>query len=254
MIVSGHQHLNVSSIDEHKRFFIDTLGGRSITAGTSSIAGVRFPNVLILLREQRPAGGTKGTTVNHVAFGVPDIRSIVATVKAAGYSMVTRAEVPPSLDVHDDLCYMADQQTHVAFTMAPDATKVEFIEVVAQSVPIAFHHIHFAAPNVADMKAWYVGELGAKPGKRGNFEAADLSGINLTYSAAATPVVGTRGRAIDHIGFEVNNLEGLCAKLEKRGIKLDRPFTRIASINASTAFITDPWGTHIELTEGLTGS
>jgi hypothetical protein len=31
------------------------------------------------------------------------------------------------------------------------------------------------------MKVWYVRVFDAKPGKRGNFEAADMPGVNLTF-------------------------------------------------------------------------
>ena len=34
-IVYGHHHLNVTSIDAHKRFWVDTLGGRAVKVGTS---------------------------------------------------------------------------------------------------------------------------------------------------------------------------------------------------------------------------
>jgi hypothetical protein len=144
---------------------------------------------------------------------------------------------------------MADQSTFVAFTMAPDDSKVEFIEIKAQPSPIALHHIHFAGPQVPEMKAWYVQVLDAKPGKRGNFEAADLPGVNLTYSPSPSPVVGTRGRVLDHIGFEVRGVMALGKKLESQGMSVERPLNRAAG--AESIFITDPWGTYIELTEEL---
>ena len=71
-----------------------------------------------------------------------------------------------------------------------------------------------AATFVPDMKAWYVKVFGAKPGMRGSFQAADLPGVNLTYSPSPDAVVGTQGRSLDHIGFEVKNLEAFCKKLE----------------------------------------
>ena len=55
---------------------------------------------------------------------------------------------------------------------------------------------------------------------------------------------------LDHIGFEVTNLEAFCKKLEAAGIKFDRPYGKLAS-GFGLAFLTDPWGTYIELTEGL---
>ncbi len=51
-IVYGHHHLAVTSIDEHKRFWVDTLGGELVTFGTSEI--VKFPNVLVFMREGEP--------------------------------------------------------------------------------------------------------------------------------------------------------------------------------------------------------
>ena len=66
-----------------------------------------------------------------------------------------------------------------------------------------------------------------------------------------TPTVGTTGRALDHIGFEIKNLEAFTKKLEADGIKLDRPYTKVPALGIAIAFIKDPWGTNIELTEGL---
>jgi len=251
MQMYGHHHLNVTSVDAHRKFFVDTLGGASVDGRSAPDAIVGFPNVLIFLREQPPTGGTKGTTVNHFAFGVPDIRQMVDRVKAAGWPIVTRAETAPTQEVKDDLAYMVDQQTDVAFTMAPDDTKVEFIEIRNQATPIALHHVHFMTPQVAEMKAWYVRVFGATPGQRGKFEAADMPGVNLTYSPSPVPVVGTRGRALDHIGFEIKDLEAFCGKLEATGMRLDRPYTMKSALSVASAFLTDPWGTYIGLTEGL---
>jgi hypothetical protein len=58
-------------------------------------------------------------------------------------------------------------------------------------------------------------------------------------------------RSLDHIGFEVKNLEEFCKKLEAAGQKFDRPYTRLPNSTTAIAFLTDPWGTYIELTENL---
>ena len=160
-IVYGHHHLTVTSIDAHKKFWVDTLGGELVTVGNLEI--VRFPNVLVFMREAVPTGGTKGTTVNHIGFSVPSTRSVVEKVRGAGYPIVTREELPPALVVDDGLAHIADQDTYIAYTMAPDDVKVEFVEDRAQTQPIALHHIHFAGP-VDEMKAWYVTTFNALPG------------------------------------------------------------------------------------------
>jgi catechol 2,3-dioxygenase-like lactoylglutathione lyase family enzyme len=249
-IAYGHHHVNVTSVDAHKKFWVAALGGTPVKVGSSPAEIVKFPNVLVFLTARAPGGGTKGTTVNHVGFETPDIRKAVDRLKAAGFAMVTAAEVPPTYTVKDDLGQRPGGNV-IAFVMGPDETKVELIENKAVKHPIVMHHVHFAARDVPAMKAWYVETFGARPGTRAGFEAADLPGVNLTFSEAPDTLVGTRGRALDHIGFEVRNLEQFCQQLEGRGIKLDRPYTKVPALNIAIAFLTDPWGTYIELTEGL---
>jgi hypothetical protein len=48
----------------------------------------------------------------------------------------------------------------------------------------------------------------------------------------------------------VRNLEAFCKKLEARGITFDIPFREVPSIQLKIAYITDPSGVYIELTEG----
>jgi hypothetical protein len=64
-------------------------------------------------------------------------------------------------------------------------------------------------------------------------------------------VVGTNGRVIDHIGFEVKGLEAFLERLEAKGTKPTVSYRRIDALDIAIAFVTDPWGTRIELSEGL---
>ena len=70
-------------------------------------------------------------------------------------------------------------------------------------------------------------------------------------SSGQTPT--TAGRVIDHVGFEVRDLEAFCKKLEGKGIKLTQAYRKGSPLgaNVATAMLVDPWGTVIELTEGL---
>ena len=145
----------------------------------------------------------------------------------------------------------SDATTSIAFALGPDDVKVELLENKQQTVPITLHHIHFFGQQNAEMRAWYAKVFGAKPREAPNFLVADLPGVALNFSASPTPVVGTKGRAVDHIGFEVKNLEAFCKRLEEMGIKLDTPYRNVPAVGLALAFITDPWGTSIELNEGL---
>ncbi len=246
-VVYGHHHINGTNLAEHKRFWESALGGEPAMFGQSEI--YRFPNVLVFVRERAPEGGTIGTTVNHIGFKVPSVRAALARVRAQGFPIVTRQELPAAVTVTDNVAYIENQDTYIAFVMAPDGVKVELVEARDQEDPIALHHIHFAG-DVEAMKAWYVETFGAAPGMRGSFQAADLPGVNLTYSPGAD-LQGTEGRSLDHIGFEVENLEEFCRELEAKGITFDRPYQELEQLGIAIAFFTDPFGTYIELTEGL---
>jgi catechol 2,3-dioxygenase-like lactoylglutathione lyase family enzyme len=249
-VAYGHHHLNVTDLAAHRKFWVDALGGTPVIIGTSKAERVKFRNVLVFFSEQKPTGGTKGSVVNHVGFEVPNLRAAIDKLKAAGFPMATAGEAPSTMPVKDDIA-TNPSGSKLAFVLGPDETKVELIENTA--VPaIVMHHIHWAAPDVAAMKTWYVQMFGARPGMRGTFEAGDLPGVNLTFGGAAgATVVPTKGRSLDHIGFEVRNLEQLVKDLEAKGVKFDRPYTKVPALGIAIAFLTDPWGTYIELTEGL---
>lgn len=248
-VIYGHHHINVSNLAEHRKFWVDTLGGTPVPIGNLEV--VKFNNVLVFIREQIPTGGTKGTTVNHIGFSVPSLRATLDKASAAGYPVVTKQEVPPTYTVSEGIAYNEVQKAHLAFVMAPDDIKIEFVEDTALTTPVRLHHIHFTTHDVAAMQAWYAKYLQAIPGMRGNFQAADLPGVNLTFSPADSEPAGTEGRSLDHIGFEVDDLQAFCAELERQGVELDMPYTEVESLGIAIAFFTDPFGTYIELTEGL---
>lgn len=252
-VVYGHHHLNTINIDAQKKFFVDTLGGTLIKVGTNNTEIVKFPNVYIFFRVvPSPPGGSRGTTANHIGFSVPDLRAMVEKLKANGYQMITNTEATPDRIVKDDIAASPQPGgASIAFVQGPDALKVELVEVKQQPIPITLHHVHFFSPANTEMQAWYVKTFGATSRVGGAFPAAILPGVTLNFSASPTPVVGTQGRVLDHIGFEVKNLEEFTRKLEAQGIKLAVPYRKVPALGIAIAFFTDPWGTYIELTEGL---
>lgn len=254
-VAYGHHHVSVTSIEEHRKFFVETLGGTAMKVGTNNTEIVKFPNVLIFFRMQKPTGGSKGTTADHIGFSVPDLRAAVTKVKAGGYKMITSTEAPAGRVIKDDIAAPAQPGgASIAFVMGPDENKVELVEAPQQKAPIQLHHIHLFGPQNTEMQAWYGKVFGAKPRPAtpgAVFVSSELPGVILNFTPAQSPVVGTPGRAVDHIGFEVKNLEAFTQKLESAGIKLSRPYTKVAALDIAIAFVTDPWGTSIELTEGL---
>jgi len=235
-IVYGHHHIAASDIPAHLKFFADTLGGTRIKFGPQQVDVVKFPNVFIFFRNQKPTGGSEGTTVNHIGFSVSNLRQALERVGNGGYAI--------SL-INEPVLTNAPQPNH-AFVIGPDDVLVELIENNEQPAPIALHSVQFVGP--IEMRDWYVKVFGAKPLPG---PAAGLPGVVLKFSRSRDPVAGTTGRSIEHIGFEVKDLEAFCKKLEAMGIKLNVTYRKSEAFGLGIAFVTDPWGTSIELNEGL---
>jgi catechol 2,3-dioxygenase-like lactoylglutathione lyase family enzyme len=230
-VVMGHVHLNVSDVDAHMKFWT-ALGGKPVHNGQLQM--MEFPGVFVILRSQKPTAGTVGSTINHFGFLVKHMQDWLPKWQAAGLKMEPQT-----------------RPTQV-YLDGPDDVRVEILEDTTIDVPLKMHHVHFFVPDPLTVQAWYAKTFGAVPGKRGPFDAADLPGVNLTFSKADAPTAPTIGRSVDHIGFEVKGLEAFVKKLEASGITFDRPYQKSqASPTTSIAFLTDPWGTQVELTENL---
>ena len=253
-VIYGHHHFNTTDMAAQRRFFVDTLGGTSAKIGTNNTEVIEFPNVFLFFRPmQQPTGGTIGSTVNHVGFSVPDLKPVVAKLKANGFKMITSQSVAATVKITDDIA-AASPTTNIAFTLGPEDIKVELVEVKTQKAPIQLHHVHFFGEHRDEMQAWYAKVFGAtaNPANPASaFVTDQLPGVILSFSPSQTPVVPTQGRALDHIGFEIKNLEAFTKKLEADGIPLTVSYRKVDALNLSIAFIKDPWGTNIEMTEGL---
>ena len=144
-----------------------------------------------------------------------------------------------------------DAATNLTFTPdAGPATGIALRHRQPVGKPIAFHHIHLYLPDaaaVAAAKAWYSSWFGGVPGKRAQYDAVDLPGVNLNFSVGPRPVVPTKGRTLDHLALEVRGLETFCARLSRENVTFERPCQVRAGRRSAT--IVDPWGASIELTE-----
>lgn len=235
-VTMGHWHLNTRDLAATKGLFV-TLGGTALRIDDTDVVRFRGVDVYLHLDGEAPppAGGTVGTVVNHVGFTVPDIQRAAEEWKARG------VPVQPGDTGRVDQLWIT----------TPDQVRIEILVNPGQVLPIQNHHVHFWLPqeDIAEMQAWYARVLGAEPGMRGRFPAADLPGVNLSFAPIGERGAGTRGRALDHIGFRVENLAEFVTELEASGIELDRPYRRNPRTGGGSAFLYDPWGTYIELTD-----
>ncbi len=236
-ITMGHVHLNVKDVDVQKKFWIEQFGATPLINEKPQLPGVKVPGMLILFYKKEPAHGTEGTSLDHFGFKVHNLADMEKSLRAAGF------------EVGKD--FKGTEGFQNTYVTGPDNLKIELQEDTTLPVRAATNHLHYLITDPMTLRSWYVDKLGLTATERGAYKTANASAQNLTFGVSKTPTTGTKGGVIDHIGFEVKDLEAYCKKLEAEGIKFDLPYRKIPSLGLAIAFITDPQGVYIELTEGL---
>ena len=228
----GHVHLNVRDMEAHQRFWT-AVGG--ISVNNEKLVMMQFPGIYVILRKQDAPGGSAGSIVNHFGLHVQNLDEWLPKWKAANLKIET-GNNPRQL-----------------YLIAPDDVRLEIIEDTSLSTPVAMHHIHLWVQDPLAAQTWYVKNFGAVAGKRNQFETANVPGAEITFAKQDQAQAPTKGRSIDHIGFEVKNIDEFVKRLETAGVPSETQSR--TSANASKlriAYVMDPWGTYIELTQGLT--
>lgn len=214
--------------------WVDIMGA---TVGQSSPNRTFYilPKVVVIVEKGNPTAGTEGSIVNHVGFRVRDIKDILAKVEAQHFTVQV---VNPNRDNPNQIFFVGPDNLRVELLAGPNLT------TVAEN-----HQVHFFTPDIDGMSKWYIDHFGATPQSFGKVKLANLPGVTLIFSPTETAVTGTKGRALDHISLEVKDLESFLKDLEASGVKLDTPYRKIPQTGMGVAFLTDPWGTRVELTE-----
>ena len=222
----------VGDPEEHKKIWVGVLGAEVVHAGALEM--LKLPGIFIVIGKARtpPTEGSEGSTVNHVGLAVQNLEEIKKRLIAANVTFAT------------------DNPRVAVF---PDKVRVELAEDTTLKVPVAFHHIHLASPDQEKLRAWYVKTFGATAGTRGTFLAAFIPGGEVDFRKSDVAQAPTKGRSLDHIGFEVKGLEAFCQKLAADGITFEMAYRDVPQIGLKIAFLVDPEGTRIELTEGMAG-
>jgi catechol 2,3-dioxygenase-like lactoylglutathione lyase family enzyme len=237
-VAMGHVHLNVRDVEAQKKFWIGLFSAAPLKKET--LAGVKLPGMLILFEERVPSGPSEGSMMDHFGLKVPNLAAALERCRAAQCAVQRE--------------FKGTEGFPNAYLIGPDGVKIELQQDTALQAPAIAYHLHYTSPvgGQIALRDWYAKTFSAVVKKRGDHDAADIPGMNLTFGTSKTPpTIPTKGRSIDHIGFEVKNLKTFCRKLQADGLKLDVAFRKLGKTGISSAFLTDPTGTLIELTEGL---
>lgn len=233
----GHIHLYVSDVAAQQKFWA-TLGGMPVA--NQRLEMIQFPGAFILLRRADTKGGTVGSIVNHLGFVWKDLPAAKAKWQAAGYT------IEPGADPGH------------GYILGPDGIRLEFSGDPALQTPVKINHVHLHPQDVPAMQAWYAKVLGGASGTCAPGAApdatdcVDVAGVSLAMSKSDTRLEPTAGRSLDHLGFEVKDLPAFLTRMEAAGVTITQPLTPSNFVTTMhVAFIADPWGTKMEITEGI---
>ena len=236
-VTFGHVHLLVSDVDVHKKFWTDVMGGKPVAGGPLQM--IAFPGVYIVLDKQEASGPPEGSVLNHFGVVYKDLPATLAKWKALG------------ADAREG------GNPNQGYVWGPDGIRIEYYGDPAIPVPVKMDHTHSFVPDIKACQEWYRRVFGGVPGQRprvsspGWNDVVHFPGMTVTFAANAATLLPTRGRSLDHIGFEVRNLDAYVKKLATLGIALDEAPHRVPNTSIKAAYLTDPWGTRIELTENI---
>ncbi|HTC36957.1 MAG TPA: VOC family protein [Bryobacteraceae bacterium] len=229
----GHIHLTVPDPDAQVKVWVDVLGATASKDGFLTL--VKLPGIFIIVSKSTSTEGSNGSTANHFGFLVKDYAALETKLAAANIPAVF------------------DNKKNQMIVTFPDQIRVEFMEDTSISTPVVFHHIHLMTTDPSALQAWYVKTFAAEASTRRNLPAAKLPGGEVDFLMAKEAPAPTKGRTLDHIGFEIKDLDAFCKKLTADGMTFDMAYRDVPALGLKIAFIIDPVGTRIELTQGLEG-
>jgi len=250
-ISTGHIHIVTADPTAYQKTIVSVLGGTPVNAGPLTM--VKLPGIFFIMTQAKgagPSGGSKGSVADHMGFSVKSFAALKAKAVAAGLNV---QELTPNVQ---------------AFVTFPNDVIIEVQEDTALPTDTAFSHFHLSVPDPNATRDWYLKTFGAtegqrRPGQKGAQVPGGIvdflgaggrggKGKDGAPAAPPAPPAPTAGRFLDHIGFEVKDLDAFTKKLQADGVKLDSgPTDMTKQFGLKIAFLTDPNGTRIELTEGL---
>ena len=111
-----------------------------------------------------------------------------------------------------------------------------------------YHHMHLTAPDAKAAAAWYIEHMGCEDFGR---EGACQVGTTQFIWFEREPTDVSVGSGVNHIGFSFRDLAAKMAGWQAAGLDIENSDEPIRDIPGlfKLAFLSDPWGTRIEVVE-----
>ena len=206
-----HVHVTSSAPPESVRWYARHLDCEAVADrdDTADCHGVEVTFV-----PQPTMGGTQGTGVNHIGFSYPDVTAKMAELEAIGVrgSGVRLQRFPGGATLRE-----APGGYRHGYIFDPWGTRIELLEDPER---LGFHHVHLSAADPQATLGWYErtfgGERAVHAGRDEGLRFGDVW-IFASQHPEGVPAT-TEGRAIDHIGFMVDDLAAAAAEMRAAGV------------------------------------
>ena len=232
----SHVHLSVADLDQHRTLWSDLFDARLIEK--AGYTAVSIPGALVFFTVREPSAPSVATAVDHFGFKVRDLGSILERWRDLGFTV--------------DQEFSGPDGDAKAYVTIPDGIRLELEEDAELGAAAEMHHVHYYAPEHRELMDWYRRLFAATRRTRGTIETtADVPGANLSFSQVDSPRQPTSQTAIDHIGFEVEDMEAFAERLEANGVAFERAPFYVESLDIWVGFFIDPSGARVEVSQGL---
>ena len=240
-----HVHITTSSPAKGVEWYSDHMGCEPLADRDDA---ADCDGVEIVFVPQATTGGTQGTGVNHIGFSFPDL-----TAKMAEFESIGVRGSGVRLQRFEDGSMVRDVPGlfRIAFIFDPWGTRIELVE---DHEYLGFHHVHLSATDPEATLGWYRDVMGGEPASlRGMLDGLLFDDVWLLVSEhpeGSTPAT-TEGRAIDHLGFMVSDLDAASAEMRGQGVRFrQEPIVpENGRTSARQAFVAGPDNVRIEVVE-----
>lgn len=232
-----HIHLNVPAPAEAFQWYLKNIGG---TVNDEAPNRISYGTTRFMFLNSKTALPSAGSAVDHIGFSFPDLEGKVKELEANGVTLEGPIRDLPGI-------------FKIAFAVDPWGTRLELVQ---DSELLGLHHVHMRAPNPEDTFKWLLtnfgGERTALKGKIDaiRYAAPDFSTVwILVTKGEATP---SKGRAIDHIGWRVKDLNAKVTELTGKSVTMETQPRALPLPNKTTiyyAYVEGPSGARIELVQ-----
>ncbi|MEO2197334.1 MAG: VOC family protein, partial [bacterium] len=210
-----HVHITSASPAQGVAWYARHMGCEPLTdrSDAADCYGVE-----VVFVPQPTQGGSQGTGVDHIGFSFRDLTAKMAELEAVGVrgSGVRLQRNPDGSTLRD-----VPGLFKLGFIFDPWGTRIELVEDLDT---LGFHHVHLSASDPAATLAWYRDVLGGEPASlKGRLDGLRFDDVWFLVSPSPQGMPGTTvERAIDHVGFMVDDLDQAAAGFRDRGVTFEQ--------------------------------